>query len=64
MWGRHMLTQKQGSCEKATFDIPQLHEGAGFALLLLPAPDGILRTSPPTLLQPGEEKKMLRNLPL
>lgn len=52
--------------EAATFNVPQLHAGGGFALLLLllPSPDGVLCTSPPTLLQPEEEKKVRRNLPL
>lgn len=65
MRGRHAWTQKQSSWEEATFGVPQLHVAGGFALLLvLPSPGGVLRTSPPTLLQPGEEMKVLKNLPL
>lgn len=62
MWGRHVWTQKQSRWEEATFDVPQLHTGGGFALLLLlPSPGGVLCASPLTLLQPGEERKVLRN---
>lgn len=46
-----------------TFDVLQLHAGGGFALLLLlSSPDSVLHTSPPTLLQPGEERICLETL--
>ena len=65
MGGRHAWTQKPSRWEEATFDVLQLHVGGGFALLLSgPSPRGVLHTSPPILLQPGREKKVLRNLPL
>lgn len=65
MWGRHAWTQKQSRWEEATFDVLQLHTGGGFALLLLlSSPGGVLCTSPLTLLQPGKERKGLRNAPL